>query len=130
MGDAGSLAIGGCIATISVLLKQEALFLILGGLFVVEAISSQIQDKIGIKWLGRRLFYRAPFHHQMQHTGLAETKVVIRLWIVAGILALAALATIKLRWSRRRRVKARPPSGAKLSAASVEAESPSLGLGP
>jgi phospho-N-acetylmuramoyl-pentapeptide-transferase len=97
MGDAGSLAIGGCIATISVLLKQEALFLILGGLFVVEAISSQIQDKIGIKWLGRRIFYRAPFHHQMQHTGLAETKVVIRLWIVSGILALAALATIKLR---------------------------------
>ena len=86
MGDAGSLAIGGCIATISVLLKQEALFLILGGLFVVEAVSSQIQDKIGIKWLGRRLFYRAPFHHQMQHTGLAETKVVIRLWIVSGIL--------------------------------------------
>ncbi len=97
MGDAGSLAIGGCIATISVLLKQEALFLILGGLFVVEAATSQIQDKIGIKWLGRRLFYRAPFHHQMQHTGLAETKVVIRLWIISGILALAALATIKLR---------------------------------
>jgi phospho-N-acetylmuramoyl-pentapeptide-transferase len=97
MGDAGSLAIGGCIATISVLLKQEALFLILGGLFVAEAISSQVQDKIGIKWLGRRLFYRAPFHHQMQHTGLAETKVVIRLWIISGILALAALATVKLR---------------------------------
>ncbi len=97
MGDAGSLAIGGCIATISVLLKQEALFLILGGLFVVEAATSQIQDKIGIKWLGRRLFYRAPFHHQMQHTGLAETKVVIRLWIISGILALAALATVKLR---------------------------------
>ncbi|HEY3382468.1 MAG TPA: phospho-N-acetylmuramoyl-pentapeptide-transferase [Vicinamibacterales bacterium] len=97
MGDAGSLAIGGCIATISVLLKQEALFLILGGLFVVEAVSSQVQDKIGIKWLGRRLFYRAPFHHQMQHTGLAETKVVIRLWIISGMLALAALATIKLR---------------------------------
>jgi len=97
MGDAGSLAIGGCIATVSVLLKQEALFLILGGLFVVEAISSQVQDKIGIRWLGRRIFYRAPFHHQMQHTGMAETKVVIRLWIVSGILALAALATIKLR---------------------------------
>jgi phospho-N-acetylmuramoyl-pentapeptide-transferase len=97
MGDAGSLAIGGCIATISVLLKQEGLFLILGGLFVVEAVSSQVQDKIGIKWLGRRLFYRAPFHHQMQHAGLAETKVVIRLWIVSGILALAALATVKLR---------------------------------
>lgn len=97
MGDAGSLAIGGCLATLSVLVKQEALFLILGGLFVVEALTSQIQDKIGIKWLGRRLFYRAPLHHQMQHTGLAETKVVIRLWIVSLILALVSVATIKLR---------------------------------
>jgi phospho-N-acetylmuramoyl-pentapeptide-transferase len=97
MGDAGSLAIGGCLATLSVLVKQEALFLILGGLFVVEALTSQIQDKIGIKWLGRRLFYRAPLHHQLQHTGLAETKVVIRLWIVSLILALVSIATIKLR---------------------------------
>ena len=97
MGDAGSLAIGGSLATVSVLLKQEALFLILGGLFIAEALSSQIQDKIGIKWLGRRIFSRAPFHHQMQHDGLAETKVVIRLWIVSLILALAALATLKVR---------------------------------
>jgi phospho-N-acetylmuramoyl-pentapeptide-transferase len=97
MGDTGALAIGGSMAVLSVVLKQEALFLILGGLFVAEAVSSQIQDKIGIKWLGRRIFLRAPLHHQMQHKGLAETKVVIRLWIVAGILALAALATLKLR---------------------------------
>jgi phospho-N-acetylmuramoyl-pentapeptide-transferase len=97
LGDTGSLAIGGCMAVLSVLLKQEALFLILGGLFIAEAASSQIQDKIGVRWLGRRLFLRAPLHHQMQHKGLAETKVVIRLWIVAGILALAALATLKLR---------------------------------
>ncbi len=97
MGDTGALAIGGCMAVLSVVLKQEALFLVLGGLFVAEAVSSQIQDKIGIRWLGRRLFLRAPLHHQMQHKGLAETKVVIRLWIVAGILALTALATLKLR---------------------------------
>ena len=97
MGDAGSLAIGGCLATLSVLVKQEALFLILGGLFIAEAVTSQVQDKIGIKWLGRRLFYRAPLHHQMQHTGLAETKVVIRLWIVSLILALLSIATVKLR---------------------------------
>jgi phospho-N-acetylmuramoyl-pentapeptide-transferase len=97
MGDTGAMAIGGCMAVLSVMLKQEALFVILGGLFVVEALTSQIQDKIGIKWLGRRIFLRAPLHHQMQHKGLAETKVVIRLWIVAGILALAALATLKLR---------------------------------
>jgi phospho-N-acetylmuramoyl-pentapeptide-transferase len=97
MGDTGALAIGGCMAVLSVVLKQEALFLILGGLFVAEAVSSQVQDKIGIRWLGKRIFLRAPLHHQMQHKGLAETKVVIRLWITAGILALAALATIKLR---------------------------------
>jgi phospho-N-acetylmuramoyl-pentapeptide-transferase len=97
MGDAGSLAIGGFLASVSVLVKQEALFLILGGLFIVEAVTSQVQDKIGIKWLGRRLFYRAPLHHQLQHTGLAETKVVIRLWIVSLILALASIATVKLR---------------------------------
>jgi phospho-N-acetylmuramoyl-pentapeptide-transferase len=97
MGDAGSLAIGGCLATLSVLVKQEGLFLILGGLFIAEAVTSQVQDKIGIKWLGRRLFYRAPLHHQLQHTGLAETKVVIRLWIVSLILALLSIATVKLR---------------------------------
>jgi phospho-N-acetylmuramoyl-pentapeptide-transferase len=97
MGDTGALAIGGCMATLSIVLKQEALFLILGGLFVAEAVSSQIQDKIGIHWLGRRLFLRAPLHHAMQHKGLAETKVVIRLWIASGILALTALATLKLR---------------------------------
>jgi phospho-N-acetylmuramoyl-pentapeptide-transferase len=97
MGDTGSLAIGGCMAVLSIVLKQEALFLILGGLFVAEAASSQIQDKIGIRWLGRRIFLRAPLHHAMQHKGLAETKVVIRLWVTAGILALIALATLKLR---------------------------------
>ena len=97
MGDAGSLAIGGCLATVCVLVKQEGLFLILGGLFIVEALTSQIQDKIGIKWLGRRLFYRAPLHHQMQHTGLAETKVVVRLWILSLMLALLSIATLKLR---------------------------------
>ncbi len=97
MGDTGSLAIGGSIAVISVLLKQEMLFPLLGGLFVAEAITSQVQDKIGVQWLGRRLFYRAPLHHMLQHKGIAETKVVIRLWIVSGILALLALATLKLR---------------------------------
>ena len=97
MGDAGSLAIGGCLATLSVLVKQEGLFLILGGLFIVEALTSQIQDKIAIRLLGRRLFYRAPLHHQLQHTGVAETKVVIRLWIVSLILAMVSIATMKLR---------------------------------
>ena len=97
MGDTGSLAIGGTMAVMSVLLKQEFLFPLLGGLFIAEALSSQIQDKVGVKWLGRRIFYRAPLHHNLQHKGIAETKVVIRLWIVAGILALISLATLKLR---------------------------------
>ena len=97
MGDTGSLAIGGTMAVMSVLLKQEFLFPLLGGLFIAEALSSQIQDKIGVKWIGRRIFFRAPLHHNLQHRGIAETKVVIRLWIVAGILALISLATLKLR---------------------------------
>ena len=97
MGDTGSLAIGGTMAVLSVLLKQELLFPLLGGLFIAEALTSQIQDKIGVQWLGRRIFYRAPLHHNLQHLGFAETKVVIRLWIVAGILALISLATLKLR---------------------------------
>ncbi|MDR0842224.1 MAG: phospho-N-acetylmuramoyl-pentapeptide-transferase [Acidobacteriota bacterium] len=97
MGDTGSMAIGGAVATTCVVLQQEVLFLILGGMFLAEAVTSQIQDKIGVRWLGRRIFMRAPMHHQMQHKGLAETKVVIRLWIISGILALAALATLKLR---------------------------------
>jgi phospho-N-acetylmuramoyl-pentapeptide-transferase len=97
MGDTGSLAAGGCLATMCVLLKQEALFVILGGLFLTEALTSQVQDKIGIKWLGRRLLFRAPLHHNMQYKGLAEPKVVVRLWIVSFLLALAALATLKIR---------------------------------
>ncbi|UCG13288.1 MAG: phospho-N-acetylmuramoyl-pentapeptide-transferase [Deltaproteobacteria bacterium] len=97
MGDTGSLAIGGMVAVLCVLLKQELLFPLLGGLFLVEALTSQIQDKLGVRWLGKRIFYRAPLHHSLQHRGFAETKVVIRLWIVAGILALLSLATLKIR---------------------------------
>jgi phospho-N-acetylmuramoyl-pentapeptide-transferase len=97
MGDTGALAIGGLIASSTILLKQEFLFPLLGGLFVVEAFTSQIQDKIGVKWLGRRIFHRAPLHHELQYKGLAENKVVVRLWIISGILALLAVATIKIR---------------------------------
>ncbi|MBW1713810.1 MAG: phospho-N-acetylmuramoyl-pentapeptide-transferase [Deltaproteobacteria bacterium] len=97
MGDTGSLGIGAIIAALSVLLKQELLFPILGGIFLVEGFTSQVQDKIGVRWLGRRIFYRAPIHHELQYRGLAETKVVIRIWIISGILALIALATIKIR---------------------------------
>lgn len=97
MGDTGALAIGGLIASVTVLLKQELLFPLLGGLFVAEAFTSQLQDKVGVRWLGRRLFHRAPLHHELQYRGLAENKVVVRLWIISGVLALLALATIKIR---------------------------------
>ncbi len=97
MGDTGSMALGGLLGTVAVLVKQEFLFLIIGGIFVAEALSVVIQDKIGVKWLGRRFFARAPIHHHFQQRGLADTKIVIRFWIVAGILALCGLATLKIR---------------------------------
>ncbi len=97
MGDTGSMALGGLLGTVAVLVKQEFLFLIVGGVFVGEAFSVLVQQKIGIKWLGRRFFYSAPVHHHFQMRGLADTKIVIRFWIVAGILALCGLATLKIR---------------------------------
>jgi phospho-N-acetylmuramoyl-pentapeptide-transferase len=97
MGDTGSMALGGILASIAIMLKQEVLFIIVGGVFVAETLSSFIQQKIGENILGRRIFYRAPLHHQMEYRGLAETKVVIRLWIIAGLLAMIGLASMKLR---------------------------------
>lgn len=97
MGDTGSMALGGLLGTVAVLIKQEFLFLIIGGIFVGEAVSVLVQEKIGIKWLGRRFFYRSPIHHHFQARGLADTKIVTRFWIVAGILALCGLATLKIR---------------------------------
>ena len=97
MGDTGSMALGGLLGTAAVLVKQEFLFLIVGGIFVGEAFSVLVQEKIGIKWLGRRFFQRAPIHHHFQSRGLADTKIVIRFWIIAGILALCSLATLKIR---------------------------------
>ena len=97
MGDTGSMALGGLLGTVCVLVKQEFLFVIVGGIFVFEAFSVVLQDKLGVKWLGRRFFLRAPVHHDFQQRGLADTKIVVRFWIVAGILALCGLATVKIR---------------------------------
>lgn len=96
MGDTGSLAIGGVIAMTAFFVKQELLFVIVGGVFVLEIFTSLIQDKIGYR-IGRRLFYRAPFHHSMTHLGIAETKVVVRLWIIGLVLALVGLLSLKVR---------------------------------
>jgi phospho-N-acetylmuramoyl-pentapeptide-transferase len=97
MGDAGSMALGGSIGTMAVLLKQEVLFLVAVGVFLAEIVSVVIQDWIGIKRLGRRVLFRAPLHHTFQYRGLAETKIAVRFWIVSGVLSLVALASLKVR---------------------------------
>jgi len=97
MGDSGSQALGGIIATMAILIKQEFLFLIAGGIFLAEAFSVLLQERIGISWLGKRIFYRAPLHHTFQHRGIAEPTIVVRFWIVSIILALLSFATLKIR---------------------------------
>lgn len=78
MGDTGSMALGGTLAALAVLTKQELLFLVVGGVFVYEFLSVLIQDTLGVNRIGRRMFFRAPAHHSFQHQGVAETKVVLR----------------------------------------------------
>jgi phospho-N-acetylmuramoyl-pentapeptide-transferase len=96
MGDVGSLALGGGIGIVAVVAKQELLLVIVGGLFVLEALSVLIQ--IGsFKLRGKRVFRMAPLHHHFELLGWAETQVVIRFWIIAVVFALAGLSTLKLR---------------------------------
>lgn len=96
MGDVGSLALGGVIGTIAVIVKQEILLALIGGVFVAETLSVMIQ--VGVyKRTKKRVFRMAPLHHHFELAGWHETKVVARFWIVAIILAIAGLATLKLR---------------------------------
>jgi phospho-N-acetylmuramoyl-pentapeptide-transferase len=96
MGDVGSMGLGGALGTTAVLIKQELLLIVAGGLFVVEALSVILQ--VGsFKLRGRRIFRMSPLHHHFELSGWSETKVVIRFWIIAVIFALMALATLKLR---------------------------------
>lgn len=97
MGDTGSLGLGALLGAIAVLIRQEVVFLIAGGVFILELGSSFIQDYVGLKLLGRRIFFRAPFHSSMLHRGISENKVTVRLWILSGALAVAALSMLKLR---------------------------------
>lgn len=97
MGDTGSMALGGTIAALAALAKLELLFMIAGGIFVFEAFSVLLQDFLGIRLLGRRLFFRAPAHHGYQFRGLAETKVVLRFWLASILFTVLSLATLKLR---------------------------------
>ncbi|AUW57477.1 phospho-N-acetylmuramoyl-pentapeptide-transferase [Sphingobium sp. SCG-1] len=96
MGDTGSLALGGTIGVIAVSAHHEIVLAIIGGLFVVEAMSVIIQVFF-YKRTGRRVFKMAPIHHHFEQLGWAEATVVIRFWIIAFVLALAGLATLKLR---------------------------------
>ncbi|MCX7965548.1 MAG: phospho-N-acetylmuramoyl-pentapeptide-transferase [Syntrophorhabdaceae bacterium] len=96
MGDTGSLSLGATIATIAVIIKQEILLVIVGGIFVLETASVIIQV-ISYKWRGKRVFKMAPIHHHYELKGWNEEKIVVRFWIISIILALLALSTLKLR---------------------------------
>jgi phospho-N-acetylmuramoyl-pentapeptide-transferase len=96
MGDTGSLALGAALGTISIVTKHELVLAIIGGLFVLEAVSVIVQVA-SFKMTGRRVFRMAPLHHHFEQKGWEESKIVIRFWIVALILAIAGLATLKLR---------------------------------
>lgn len=102
MGDVGALALGGALGTIAVIVRQEIVLAIMGGIFVVEALSVMLQvtyfkytkKKFGE---GRRLFKMAPLHHHFEKTGWKETQVVVRFWIITMLLCLIGLSTLKLR---------------------------------
>jgi phospho-N-acetylmuramoyl-pentapeptide-transferase len=96
MGDVGSLALGGTLGTIAVVIKQEILLFFVGGIFVIEAMSVILQ--VGsFKLRGKRIFRMAPLHHHFELMGWSESKVIVRFWILALIFALFALTTLKLR---------------------------------
>ncbi len=96
MGDTGSLSCGGALGSIAVVTKHELVLGIIGGLFVLETVSVIVQVA-SFKMTGRRVFRMAPLHHHFEKKGWAEPTIVIRFWIIASILALAGLATLKLR---------------------------------
>jgi phospho-N-acetylmuramoyl-pentapeptide-transferase len=96
MGDVGSLALGGALGIVALLIKKELLLVIVGGIFVLEALSVILQ--IGsFKLTKKRIFKIAPLHHHFQFLGWPESKVIVRFWIVAGLLALLTLVTLKIR---------------------------------
>ncbi|MEA3363004.1 MAG: phospho-N-acetylmuramoyl-pentapeptide-transferase [Thermodesulfobacteriota bacterium] len=96
MGDVGSLSIGGALGTIAVITKNEFVLVIVGGIFVIEALSVIVQV-ISFRYWGRRVFRMAPIHHHFELKGWAEPKIIVRFWIISIILALIALSTLKLR---------------------------------
>jgi phospho-N-acetylmuramoyl-pentapeptide-transferase len=96
MGDTGSLALGGLIGTIAVATKHEIALAIIGGLFVLEAVSVIVQV-VSFRLFGKRVFRMAPIHHHYEQKGWTEPQIVIRFWIISIMLALIGLSTLKLR---------------------------------
>src|SRR3989449_10836665 len=94
--DVGSLALGGAIGTVAVIIKQELLLIFIGGVFVAEGLSVIIQVA-SFKLRGKRVFKMAPLHHHFELQGWSESKVIIRFWIASLILSLFSLSTLKLR---------------------------------
>ncbi|MGI6656942.1 MAG: phospho-N-acetylmuramoyl-pentapeptide-transferase [Desulfobulbus sp.] len=97
MGDVGSLSLGGLLGVIAIITKQEFLLVIVGGIFVMEALSVILQVGYFKLTGGKRIFLMAPFHHHFEKKGWPESKVVVRFWIISIILGMVALATLKLR---------------------------------
>jgi phospho-N-acetylmuramoyl-pentapeptide-transferase len=96
MGDVGSLALGGAIGTVALIIRQELLLPFIGGIFILEAVSVVLQ--VGsFKLRGKRIFKMAPLHHHFEQLGWSESKVIVRFWIGALVFALFALTTLKLR---------------------------------
>ena len=96
MGDTGSLALGGAIGTVALLIKQELALLLVGGLFVIEALSVIVQVA-SFKLTGKRVFAMAPIHHHFELKGWPEPKIIVRFWVVSIMLALVGLVSLKLR---------------------------------
>ncbi len=96
MGDVGSLSLGGFLGAMAVFTHNELLLVVLGGVFVVEALSV-IMQVASFKLTGKRIFRMAPIHHHFELKGLDETKIIARFWIVAILLAVLSLSTLKLR---------------------------------
>ena len=96
MGDVGALSLGAAIGLVAVIVRQEVVLVIMGGIFVLEALSVIIQV-LSFKYRGKRVFLMAPFHHHFEKKGWAEPKIVVRFWIISFMLILVGLATLKLR---------------------------------
>ncbi|MEN9559980.1 MAG: hypothetical protein RLZZ502_1191, partial [Pseudomonadota bacterium] len=102
MGDVGALALGAALGTIAIIVRQEIVLAVMGGIFVVEALSVMLQvtwfkytkKKTGV---GKRILKMAPLHHHFEQVGWKETQVVVRFWIITMLLVLAGLSTLKLR---------------------------------